>query len=381
MSDQDAFERILASLHEAMLDDALWPTTSALIDEACGVKGNALIVGGGSEDNIQVHFVGLCYRGERREDWEREYLTTYFPIDERPPRVLQLPDSRIVHTADLYTAEELKTSPIYNEALPKVSAQNSLGVRLDGPAGSHISWGIADPVAPGGWDATKLALFKGLLPHIRQFVRVRHALVGAEALGASLTDLLYSSRIGVIHLDRYGRIVEVNDFARRILRHGDGITDRSRILCPRLPDDQARLEHLLAAALPTSSTAPVSGSMLLHRSALVPPFMMHVKPIVTPQPDYSALHVAALVFIVEPGRSPLVDPSLVAEVLGLTPAESQIAVRVAAGQTVEEIAVATGRTVGTIRWHLKHIYHKQHLSGQAALTRLVLSLAGFGRLE
>ena len=42
MSDQDAFERVLASLHEAMLDDTQWPATSALIDEACGILGSAL---------------------------------------------------------------------------------------------------------------------------------------------------------------------------------------------------------------------------------------------------------------------------------------------------------------------------------------------------
>ena len=39
MSDQDAFERILASLYDAMLDDVHWPSTSALIDEACGSTG------------------------------------------------------------------------------------------------------------------------------------------------------------------------------------------------------------------------------------------------------------------------------------------------------------------------------------------------------
>ena len=32
MSGHDAFERILTSLHEAMLDDVHWPTTTALID-------------------------------------------------------------------------------------------------------------------------------------------------------------------------------------------------------------------------------------------------------------------------------------------------------------------------------------------------------------
>ena len=380
MSDQDAFERILASLHEAMLDDALWPATSALIDEACGIQGNLLLVGEKLEGDILPTFVGLYYRGERCEELEQEYLTVYHPIDERVPRFRQLSDSRIVHNASLYTAEELKTSPVYNEALPKASTQDGLIVRLDGPAGSHISWATADPVAPGGWDSTQLALMQGLLPHIRQFVRVRQALVGAEALGASLTDLLNSSRMGVIYLDRRGRTVEANDRARRILRHGDGITDRSRILSARRPADQVRLERLLAAALPSADTAPVSGSMLLHRLALALPFVIHVKPVVSPQPDYGASHVAALVLIVEPERSSPLAPRFVAEVLGLTTAESQIAVRLAAGQTVREIAGATERTVETIRWHLKHIYHKHHLPGQTALVQLVHSLAEFGRL-
>ncbi len=35
MSQQDAFDRILASLHEAALGDDHWRATSALIDEAC----------------------------------------------------------------------------------------------------------------------------------------------------------------------------------------------------------------------------------------------------------------------------------------------------------------------------------------------------------
>ena len=50
MSEQPAFERILASLHDAMLDDTHWPATSALIDEACGLTGKALLVGEGPQD-------------------------------------------------------------------------------------------------------------------------------------------------------------------------------------------------------------------------------------------------------------------------------------------------------------------------------------------
>ena len=45
-----------------------------------------------------------------------------------------------------------------------------------------------------------------LLPHIRQFVRVRQALVRAEARNTTVTALLDNPRIGVTHLDRRRRI-------------------------------------------------------------------------------------------------------------------------------------------------------------------------------
>ena len=376
MSDQDAFERILASLYDAMLDDALWPATSALIDEACGTQGNGMMVGEDMEGDIRPTFVGLYYRGERREDWEREYLTVYHPIDERVQRFRQLPDSRVVHITELYTAEELQTSVAYNEGMRRASAKDSLNVRLDGPDGSHISLAFHDPVSPDGWGSTQVALLKGLLPHLRQFVRVRQALVGAESLGASLTDLLDASRIGVIHLDRRGRVVEANDRARAMLRRGHGLSDRGRELRARNPDDHAQLERLIAEALPSAGVA-VSGSMLLRRSSGLPPVMLHTKPVVMPQPDYGAQRVAVLVLLVDPGQQARIDPTPVATTLGLTRAESQIAVALAQGQTVRDIAGTTGRQVSSIHWHLKRIYRRLGIARQAELVQLVRALIEF----
>ena len=45
MSVQDAFERIVASLHEATFDAARWRETSGLIDEAYQARGNILVFG------------------------------------------------------------------------------------------------------------------------------------------------------------------------------------------------------------------------------------------------------------------------------------------------------------------------------------------------
>ena len=117
-----------------------------------------------------------------------------------------------------------------------------------------------------------------------------------------------------------------------------------RMLRARAGADKVRLERLLGDALPASGAAAVSGSMLLRRSPVLPPFVVHVKPVGVPQPDYGARHVAVLVLIVEPGRRHRVDPDLVATTLELTPAETQVAVWLAEGKTVREMAEATGHT-------------------------------------
>ena len=180
------------------------------------------------------------------------------------------------------------------------------------------------------------------------------------------------------HLDRRGRILAVNDRARSLLRHGTGLSDREGVLQARAPDDQGRLARLVAEALPTSGAVPVSGSMLLGRVSGLPLLVVHVTPVGVPQPDYGARHVAALVLMVEPVSWPRIDPGLVATTLGLTPAESQVAVWLTQGKSVREIALTMGLTDGAIYWHLKQIYQKLPISRQVDLVRLVLSIAEFG---
>ena len=378
MSHQDAFERILASLYDAMLDETRWPGTSALIDEACGLTGNGLMVGEGPKDDVRALFVGLYYRGQRREDLEREYLENYHSIDERVPRFRQLPASRVVHVNELYTAEQLKTSPTYNELLRRAGMQDGLNVRLPGLAGSHIGWGLNDPVDSDGWGSSRITMVQRLVPHIQQFVRVRQALVLAEARTTTVTALLDNSRIGVLELDRRGRILAGNDRARAILRHGDGLWDRDGMLRARAPADQIRLDRLVGDALPASGVAPVGGSMVLRRSSVMPPFLVHVKPVGVPHADHGARHVAALVLVAEPGRQHRINPDLVATALELTPAETQVAVWLAEGKSVRDMADATGHTKAAIYWHLQRIYQKHSISRQADLVRLVLSLAELG---
>ena len=378
MNPQDAFDRILVSLHDAMLDDAHWPATSALVDKACRIKGNMLVFGKRRPDgDVQVFLARFCHRGERRQDWERLYYEVYHALDPRPPRLNHEPDGRLVPVAELYTDEERKASPVFNEALPLADSQNSLNVRMDGPQGSNIIWCPADPLERGGWGSDQTRMIESLLPHIRQFAIVRQALADAHALSATLSRLLDNFHIGVIYLERSGRIVEANDRARAHLRLGDGlVADRDGCLSASSPAEDARLKRLLARALPAvGSEAPASGSMTVGRLLPLLRLVVHVSPLNLHRTDYGTRGSGAMVLVVEPGDHPPVDPALVAETLGLTPAESQAAVWLASGRTVHDLAVTTGRRDNSVRFHLKRIYRKLGISSQAELVRLVLTLA------
>ena len=379
MIERDAFERILASMHEAALDDSRWSSASALIDDALGVHGNCLAFADlNSSRELQFSFVGIFFRGQRHHELEREYLEDYYPLDERVPRFGQVPDSRLYHITDLFTEEELKNSLVYNDFSPRMHARNSINLRLDGPGGLSFCWGINDPVDGSGWSSARLDSIRRLLPHIRQYMRVRQALGSAGALGASLTQMLDTTGAGIIQLDRHGRIVEMNDLARDLLRTGDGLFDARGFLFARAPQDNAKLQGVLNRALPPFRTQGVGGSTVVRRASALP-LAVHVNPVDRQETDYGAWPVAALMLVVDPASRHRIDPAMAGAVLGLTKMESQVAVMLAEGRSVAQIAAAFGRKESTIRWHVKQMSSKLGLSRQVDLVRLVLSLPGAQR--
>lgn len=376
MNRWDLFERMVASLNEAMLEDARWPEVSALIDEVCGAKGSLLAFGHEpSKDKLDVFFAKCFYRGEDRSEWQQEYFQAYYAADEHVPRLKNLPDSKVVHVTDLFSEQELKTSLMYNDALARFEGQNGLNVRLDGPCRSSIVWGIADPIDASGWSSSQIEMVRRVLPHLRQYVRVRTALADAGALGTSVAELLGNSSAGIIHLDREGRIVETNDIAAELLRRNDGLSDQDRFLRAATPEDTARLRELLAQALPRFGGQGASGSMTVTRPSLLPRLVLHVKPVANGEGVHRSRHVAVLALIVDPVSRARIDLGLVETVLGLTPTEAEITVLLTEGRTPRQIAAATGREYSTVRTHLKHIFNKLGVSRQFEVAQLVLAFS------
>ena len=303
------FDRVIDSLHEAMLDGGRWREASALIDRACGTTGTHLAIGGApSRENKPVRGIGLS-------------------------------------------------------------------ICVDGANGLQVSWVLANATTRGGWTSEQTAMIERLVPHVRQFVRVRQALVGAEALGASLAGLLDNMMVGVICVEWRGLIVQVNSRAKEILREGTGLVERRGLLRAKQTADDERLSRLLAHALSQPGCRGTSDSMTVARSSQRPRLVVHVIPADIRDAGFALGLVAGLVVVVDPTAKPGIDPESVAAGLGLTPAEGRVAAALAEGATMRDIANATYRAESTVRELVKRIHLKLNISRRADLVRMVLSLA------
>ena len=225
----DRFDHLLADLYGGALSDAKWVSAATLIQETIGTNGTSLTyvdLGVGVEPRIHLarFFVGK----EQRDDLQQLYFRDYYWRDEAIPRLRGLCDGDLAHKSDLYTDEEKRKSPTYNEFRLPNNTEGGLYMALDGLNGGAVVCSFGNSTERGGWTHDQTKAIERLGPHIRQFARVRRALADARALGASLTRLLENGRSGFIQLDRRGRILEANDRARGILLGRDGLGDDAR---------------------------------------------------------------------------------------------------------------------------------------------------------
>ena len=376
MNQQDSYDLALAALNEAAFDDTCWPEASKRMDEACGATGNIVVIGDEvATGDVEISLARICFRGQRSAYWEGRYFGRLYAMDERIPRLRQLPPGELVDIRSLYTARERKESIVYNEMV-RAQTQHGLNMRLALPDGAKITWQIANPAGGDDWVSDQLRMIEALKPHLLQFARVRRALVQADALGRSMDAVLENKRVGILQLDRSGRIVAANDTALAHLRSRQVLHDEDGLLHAASTTDDKKLRCLVAGALGRSGGFAAGGSIVLQRSHATTPFMVHVTPIASSGSDCGA-HVAALALLVDTGQRARVDPCLLTGVLGLTPAEAEVAALLAAGLTPQQASATSGRGEGTIRWHLHRIFGKLGIERQAHLVQLVRALGWF----
>jgi DNA-binding CsgD family transcriptional regulator len=183
--------------------------------------------------------------------------------------------------------------------------------------------------------------------------------------GKVLLDLYDRMKCGAVLLDPSGSVLRFNAAAERCLtRHNGSIDPPIRLE----PQQATRMLQQLLGGTTRLEALPQAPRPLRSRGER--PLIAYARPYPGPEGQEAALLVLLdLDECLEP------DAALLQEVFGLTKAEARLAMRLACGETLEDIAEEHDISISTARGQLKSVFAKTGASRQAELVVLLNRLA------
>lgn len=229
-------------------------------------------------------------------------------------------------------------------------------------------------------------LLRALYPHLARAATVHRQLERARSLTILAEEVLDRTSAGVLCVGRSRRVLLANAAARALLAARDGLhLDDGRLEIDdrqAAPAVQAAIDAAMGreAVIDSADVAPCEACAILPRPSGRAALTVLTTPLLTCDKLSNDERGLALVFLHDPEETPALRASDLAAMFGLTPAQATLAVLLAQGLSLEDIAVRLGLTLNTVRTRVKQVFERTQTSRQVELVRrLVLSAATFRR--
>ena len=276
----------------------------------------------------------------------------------------------IIRDQEWLPPEILHKTNYYNEFLRPLGADHSIMVRLslDGPNVTALN--IARVDGKGAFQNDEIARIARYQPHLVRAVNLGRRLRLAQGALDALDVLLETSPKALFFLDRSGKVRRATAAADALLSSQTALSLRRDRLAATDSRADAALQRLIRAT--TGGEAfPLDPSLTLQSSEGGKRLVISVSPL-GPR-SVSAFSSEPLVILGVAEAAAATSPADSLRTLyGLTAAEARVALLMAEGLKIPQIATRCGNSVHTVRAQLSATFSKTGCHRQTDLVRLLL---------
>jgi PAS domain-containing protein/DNA-binding CsgD family transcriptional regulator len=372
MDREARLESVVGSLYDAAADPERWPAALTASADLLGAVGAQFFLW-----DKQQNITPFAIVGRLPEEGNEAYLRYYSAFDTRRQALERVAVGKVAAYDLEFDEGRFRKSEFFNDFLVPHGVPYVAGSRLLHTAGQSAVIAVLRDFRQGPFGHGEIATLERLVPHLQRAARLHLRMHEMRLQSQAVEGALDRLPFGVVIADATGRALIVNRAAEEMTAARDGLLLRDGRLAAARTEETAALTRHVAEAVRTASrrNGQGGGALLVSRPSGRRPFALLIAPL-SPDVTLAVQHQApaALILVTDLDSRPELLGKRLVELFGLTPAEACLAVALAGGKRLEDVAEERGVRMPTLRTQLRAILDKTGTRRQVDLMRLVVGL-------
>ncbi|PPA00939.1 helix-turn-helix transcriptional regulator [Pseudomonas sp. MWU12-2312b] len=369
----DTFSELLGNLYQGPLETIPWATFLNQLNVHLQSKYVTFILRPPSAhvDGLMVNTTGTSTEATA------SYNKNFFSLDP----FVDLPNRQVVTLAEFVSNDDWLHSEFYKNFLEPVDVFHILGADINTVDGAQCRIRISRGRDDKPFGSEEKALLTHFIPHLERSIKIHMQLNRIEAERNLYAGAVNQMAVGTIILDEAGKVLQTNPVADRLIQEKDGIKLVNDGLQVGTARDTQEFRRLVKQSLLSqkSSNPSVVEALRVQRPSGRADLGIIVRSV--PLTDWSEGKQCptVVIFISDPEQQSTAPQEIVRALFDFTPAETQLAMLLANGLTLDEASEELGISRNTSRAHLRSTFSKTGVTRQTMLVRLILrSVATLG---
>jgi DNA-binding CsgD family transcriptional regulator len=358
---------LIGDVYDTVLDPSRWNGVLAQVAAFVGGESAGLLLYDLISKNANAHYTFGC-----NAHYLQLYLDQYAQFDPTSALLFFAPE-QVVSIADIMPYDDFLKTRFYREwAQPQGLVDWASAVIEKSPT-SFAFLSVLRTRASGMVDDGVRHRMQLLVPHVRRAVLIGKAFDLKTTEAATFADGLDGLGTAMFFVDAIGRLVHANAAGRLMLGSNDLLRAASGRLVAADPQLDQTLHDIFIAASRGDTALGVKGIAIALNSSEGERHVVHVLSLTSGARRRAGATCGAVALLcVQKAAGQLISaPEAIAKAYSLTPTELRVLLAVAEVGGAPAVAKMLGISAGTVKTHLKRLFHKTGTGRQADLIKLV----------